>query len=121
MAQNPFPSPLPAEIPHEDGDVATAPARPAVRRPSMWQVVMLNDDFTPMDFVVAVLGGVFDHPIQKAVELMLQVHRSGRAVVGVYSREVAQAKQAQAQAVAQAHGHPLRVELERQAEDPGQP
>ena len=115
MAQHPTP---PHSLPEDDADVAVAPARPELRRPSMWQVVMINDDFTPMDFVVAVLVEVFDHAPQKAIALMLEVHHSGRAVVGVYSREIAEAKQSLAQAVAQAHGHPLLVELQRQPGDP---
>ena len=111
IMQNPFDS-APGQ-PSENDDVAVAPAKPALRRPSMWQVVMLNDDFTPMDFVVAVLTHIFDLELPRAVRCMMEVHELGKSVVGVYTKEVAELKVADTLALAEQEGHPLKVVLER--------
>ncbi|MDN5874170.1 MAG: ATP-dependent Clp protease adapter ClpS [Sinobacteraceae bacterium] len=99
---------------HQSGTtLVTEPAKPELKQPPMYRVVMLNDDYTPMEFVVQVLQQFFHHMRDKAVQIMLQVHQSGRAVAGVYSAEVAETKVAQVNAFARKHQHPLLTVMER--------
>lgn len=102
-------------LPGQDSDdsLAVAPAKPEYRRPSLWQVVMLNDDFTPMDFVIMVLVEVYDLDVAKAVAYMLEVHEKGRSIVGTYPKEIADLKVSDTHALAEQYGHPLKVVLER--------
>lgn len=95
------------------GDLAVAQVKPKLRRPPLWQVIMLNDDFTPMDFVVNVLLHIFNLSLDDAVQRMMQVHHEGQAVVGVFPKEVAEMKMAETHAVAESEGHPLRVVIQR--------
>ena len=80
--------------------------------PPMFQVVILNDDFTPMDFVMHVLMQVFDHPVAKAMSITMAVHEQGKGVVGIYGQTVAKAKIKKVHTMAEAEGHPLRLEME---------
>ena len=96
----------------QDG-VAVAPARPALKRPSLYKVVMLNDDFTPMDFVVDVLMTFFGMDEEKATQVMLIVHTQGKAVCGLYTRDVAETKAAQVNQYSSECEHPLLCEIER--------
>ena len=89
-------------------DVLEAPEAVELRPPPMYQVVLLNDDYTPMDFVVAVLEQIFGRDRESATQLMLKVHHEGRAVCGVYSRDVAETKVAHVVHVARSAGHPLQ-------------
>lgn len=86
--------------------------RERVEQPPRWRVLLLNDDFTTMDFVIEVLQGVFGHDYAAAFHIMLRVHRAGSGLAGVYRREVAEAKVAQVHALAQDAGHPLRCVCE---------
>ncbi|MCL2872682.1 MAG: ATP-dependent Clp protease adapter ClpS [Betaproteobacteria bacterium] len=79
-----------------------------VKKPPMYRVILLNDDFTPQDFVVDLLRQVFSMPLPLATKVMLQVHHSGSCVCGVYTYEIARIKVDQVQALAQQHDHPLR-------------
>ena len=81
--------------------------------PRMYQVLMLNDDYTPMDFVVVVLQTVFGMTREKATRVMLQVHREGMGVCGTYTREVAAAKVEQVIDLARRHQHPLQCTMEK--------
>ena len=81
----------------------TARARP----PRMYQIVMLNDDFTPMDFVVEVLRTFFFKSKPKAMEIMLKIHTTGRAVCGIYTKNVAEMKVTQVARFCKQHEHPL--------------
>ena len=97
------------------GDIHTGVAvhtRPKARHPNMYRLLMLNDDYTPMEFVVHVLQRFFSIPEERAVEIMLQVHREGRALVGVFSHDIAETKVAQVTAFARKHQHPLRCALD---------
>jgi ATP-dependent Clp protease adaptor protein ClpS len=86
--------------------------RERVERPKRFNVVLYNDDYTPMDFVVGVLERVFGKSPAQATQLMLQVHRSGQAVAGVYVLEIAETKVATVHRMAEGRGHPLRAGLE---------
>ncbi|WP_118986316.1 ATP-dependent Clp protease adapter ClpS [Photorhabdus sp. CRCIA-P01] len=81
--------------------------------PSMYQVILNNDDYTPMEFVVDVLRKFFSYEIERATQLMLDVHYQGKAVCGVYTAEVAETKTAQVNMYAREHGHPLLCTLEK--------
>lgn len=91
----------------------TERAKPKLQRPSLYQVVILNDDFTPMDFVVAVLKLFFSMQTEQAVATMLKVHYQGRAVCGVFTRDIAETKVAQVNDFAREHEHPLLCTYER--------
>lgn len=97
----------------QQGDTAIESAKPKLKPPARYQVVMLNDDFTPMEFVVDVLQMFFGMPIEKASQIMLIVHTRGRAVCGVYSRDIAETKAFQVTQYAREHQHPLLCEIER--------
>lgn len=94
-------------------DVVVDEAKPRVKQPPLFKVVMINDDFTPMEFVVAVLQAFFYHPRDKAVQIMLQVHTQGRGIAGLYSAEIAETKVAQVNAHARRHQHPLLTVMEK--------
>ncbi len=79
-----------------------------VKPPQMHQVVMLNDDFTPMEFVVVVIQEFFNKDRETATQIMLKIHLDGRAVCGVYSRDVAATKVDQVMDAARQSGHPLQ-------------
>ena len=88
-------------------------ARPETARPPMYQVVLLNDDFTPMDFVVAVLETFFAMTRQKATQVMLHVHTRGKGICGVFTREVAETKVTQVNEFSRSHQHPLLCTMEK--------
>ena len=90
--------------------------RTETHRPRLWRVLLLNDDYTPMDFVVLVLERYFRKSEQDAQLVMLAVHHKGQGVAGVYTRDVAETKVAQVMAHARHEGHPLMVVAEPEAE-----
>ena len=87
-------------------------ALPQLKKPSMFSVVLLNDDYTPMEFVVDVLERFFSLEKEQAVRVMLKVHTEGKGVCGVFSREVAETKAAQVNQYARENEHPLLCEIE---------
>jgi len=97
---------------HEHG-IAVAPSRPEVAPPPLYSVLLLNDDYTPMDFVVEILTRFFALDIERATQVMLHVHTRGRGVCGVYSREVAESRVAQVNGYARLNLRPLRCTMER--------
>jgi len=97
---------------HEDG-LLVAPSKPALKRPSMFQVIMLNDDYTPMDFVVEVLLSFFGMNEEKATQIMLAVHTQGQAVCGVFTRDIAETKAALVNQYSAESGHPLLCEIKQ--------
>lgn len=99
--------------PDESGDVSVQ-TRSQTQRPPMYKVLFLNDDFTPMEFVVHVLERLFGMPHMRAMEVMRMVHRKGIAVVGVYSREVAETKVAQVTELARRQQYPLKCTMEKE-------
>jgi len=101
----------------DDGDNDTSVAlktRPKTARPPMYKVLMLNDDYTPMEFVTYVLEQIFGLTGAQAVEIMLTVHKKGLAVVGVFSHEVAETKVAQVMDLARRNQHPLQCTMEKE-------
>ena len=90
-----------------DKDLGVVEAKPKLKRPSMFQVILLNDDFTPMDFVIEVLATFFSMNIEKATQVMLQVHTEGKGVCGVYTVDVAETKVKLVNEYSKVHQHPL--------------
>ena len=88
-------------------------AKPKTKKPSMYKVLMLNDDYTPMEFVVHILERFFSKSRQEATRIMLHVHRRGVGVCGVYTYEVAETKVTQVMDFARQHQHPLQCTLEK--------
>ena len=82
------------------------------KKPSMYKVLMLNDDYTPMEFVVEVLQKIFSLDRTTATRIMLEVHTKGKGVCGVYTYEIAETKVAQVTGLAQQHQHPLLCTME---------
>ena len=99
--------------PNQDDGLLVALEKPEVKQPSMYQVVMLNDDFTPMHFVVEVLVRFFAMNEEKATQVMLAVHTQGKAVCGVYTRDIAESKVAQVNEYSAECDHPLLCELQK--------
>jgi ATP-dependent Clp protease adaptor protein ClpS len=98
--------------PQEDsGDLLLLVSKTHVQRPNMFRVLMLNDDFTPMEFVVEVLSEVFHMPHEQATQVMLQVHHEGKGVCGVFTRDIAETKAQIVEAIAYQHEYPLRCEV----------
>jgi ATP-dependent Clp protease adaptor protein ClpS len=95
-----------------DGGVATKEIV-KVKKPSMYRCILLNDDFTPMDFVILVLKTYFNKDQAEATEIMLAVHNQGRGNCGTYSYEVAESKSSQVNDAARREGHPLQCIVER--------
>ena len=104
----------------EDGDLAVAPAKPKVKRPPLYKVVLLNDDYTPMEFVVEVLEHFFSMNREKATQVMLAVHTQGKGVCGIYTRDVAETKAELVNQAARDNGHPLLCEVEPSQDDEGE-
>jgi len=88
-------------------------AKPKTKKPSMYKVLMLNDDYTPMEFVVHILERFFNKTRQEATRIMLHVHRRGVGICGVYTYEVAETKVTQVMDFARQHQHPLQCTLEK--------
>jgi ATP-dependent Clp protease adaptor protein ClpS len=103
---------LPPQYDREESAVAESETR--VKKPPLFKVLIHNDDFTTMDFVVHVLTSVFGHTEDKAVQIMLHVHMRGVGIAGTYTYEVAEMKVAQTTALAQAHEYPLLCTMEEE-------
>ena len=88
--------------------------RPKTKKPSMYKVLMLNDDYTPMEFVVHVLERFFNKNREEATRIMLHVHQKGVGVCGVFTYEIAETKVNQVMDLAQQHQHPLQCTLEKE-------
>ncbi len=99
----------------QDGSLATAATRPKITQPPLYKVVLLNDDYTPMDFVVDVLCSFFGMNVEKATQIMLKVHTEGKAVCGVFSKDVAETKAQQVNDYSRECEQPLlcNVEVDR--------
>lgn len=102
----------PGQQPDDDRGVAAELTRPQLAKPPMYKVVLMNDDYTPMEFVVGVLIKFFHLNVETATRVMLKVHTEGRAVCGVYSRDVAETKVNQVNEFSREHQQPLLCDLE---------
>ena len=91
--------------------------KPKTKKPSLYKVLMLNDDYTPMEFVVQVLGRFFGMNNQQATRVMLHVHQRGIGVCGVFTYEVAETKVNQVMDMARQHQHPLQCTIEKDGDD----
>jgi ATP-dependent Clp protease adaptor protein ClpS len=96
-----------------DEGLALKEAKPELKKPSMYKVVLLNDDYTPMEFVVTLLERLFGLDREKATRIMLLVHTQGKGVCGIFTYEVAETKVAQVIEYSQRHQHPLLCEMEQ--------
>jgi len=83
-----------------------------LRPPSKYKVIVLNDNSTPMEFVIVMLMTVFKHSQDAAIDLTMKIHNDGSAVAGIYSFEIAEQKGLDATELARAHGHPLQIKVE---------
>ena len=95
------------------GTAVVTKTRPKTKRPNLYRVLLLNDDYTPMEFVVQVLERFFSKPHEEAVKIMLHVHQRGVGVCGVYTYEVAETKVTQVIDYARKNQHPLQCTLEK--------
>ena len=93
-------------------DLAVEESRPKLKEPPLYRVVLINDDYTPMEFVVDILESIFGMERTRATQVMLEVHTKGKGICGVYNFEIAETKVAQVMSIAQQHQHPLLCEME---------
>jgi len=96
------------------GAGVAAKTRPKTKKPSLYKVLLLNDDYTPMEFVVHILERIFGKNRDEAVQIMLHVHRHGVGICGVFTFEVAETKVAQVIEFARRHEHPLQCTMEKE-------
>lgn len=94
------------------GGLALEESKPELKRPPLYKVVLINDDYTPMEFVVEVLEIFFRMNREQATHVMLTVHTQGKGVCGIYTRDIAETKAAQVNQYAREHEHPLLCEIE---------
>ncbi|MDZ5458300.1 ATP-dependent Clp protease adapter ClpS [Azohydromonas lata] len=106
------PSRAPFTPGRDDGAVVAERKTARIRPPRMYQVVLLNDDYTPMEFVVMVLQEYFKRDLETATHIMLKIHHEGRGVCGVYTKDVAATKVELVLAAARRSGHPLQCIME---------
>ena len=97
---------------HDGFELAVAEAQPKIKRPPLYRVVLINDDFTPMEFVVDILESIFSMERTRATQVMLEVHTKGKGLCGVFNYEIAETKVAQVMTTANQHQHPLLCTME---------
>ena len=95
-----------------DGDLAVKESKPELKKPPLYKVILMNDDYTPMEFVVEVLEVFFRMSREQATQIMLTVHTQGRGVCGIYTRDIAETKMNQVNQYSREHQHPLLCEVE---------
>ena len=98
-------------IQRSDG-LALQEAKPKLKKPQLYRVILINDDFTPMEFVVTVLERIFQMPSDEAERIMLNVHQKGMGICGIYICEIAETKVRQVLEFAREHQHPLQCTME---------
>ncbi|WP_227430135.1 ATP-dependent Clp protease adapter ClpS [Psychrobacter sp. I-STPA6b] len=102
---------------HDQGNESEATtdvllADPELAKPPMYAVVMYNDDYTPMDFVVDILQTEFRHNLEQAVDIMLNIHHQGRGIAGIYPKDIAETKAQKVNNMARREGYPLLTQIE---------
>ncbi|MEM9398161.1 MAG: ATP-dependent Clp protease adapter ClpS [Pseudomonadota bacterium] len=95
-----------------DGSLLLEEVKPELEKPPLYKVILINDDYTPMEFVVEVLETFFKMNREQATQVMLTVHTQGRGVCGIFTRDIAETKSAQVNQYARDHQHPLLCEIE---------
>ncbi len=100
------------ELGDSDRGLALQESKPELKRPPLFKVVLMNDDYTPMEFVVEVLETFFKMNREQATHVMLTVHTQGKGVCGIYTRDIAETKAAQVNQYARENEHPLLAEIE---------
>ena len=100
------------DLQRDGHDLAVEEARPKLKPPPLYRVILLNDDYTPMEFVVDVLQSIFGMERPNATRVMLEVHTKGKGICGVYDFEIAETKVAQVMSIAQQQQHPLLCTME---------
>lgn len=114
------PNSLPARLTDIEGEPNTDPvedvllADPELKKPQMYAVVMYNDDYTPMEFVVDVLQNHFKHSLDSAINIMLAIHQQGKGIAGIYSKDIAETKAQTVNREARQAGYPLLSQIEPQ-------
>jgi ATP-dependent Clp protease adaptor protein ClpS len=101
---------------HSD-DLALETAKPRLKKPRFYRVLLLNDDYTTMEFVIDVLTTVFHHSEEKAAQIMMHVHQKGAGICGIFTREIAETKVEQVLRYAQESKHPLQCTMEPDSDD----
>ncbi len=96
----------------DDDTILIEQAKPRLKKPPLFKVVLLNDDYTPMEFVVYILESIFNHDREKATQIMLHVHKLGKGVCGVFSKDIAETKVIQVNNYSRENKHPLMCEME---------
>lgn len=97
---------------HGEEDTDVMVAEPELVEPPMYAVVMYNDDYTPMDFVVMVLQSQFRHSVDEAVQIMLNIHHSGKGIAGIFPKDIAETKAKTVNSLARKEGYPLLTQIE---------
>ena len=114
------PNSLPARLTDIEGEPNTDPvedvllADPELKKPQMYAVVMYNDDYTPMEFVVDVLQNHFKHTLDSAISIMLAIHQQGKGIAGIYPKDIAETKAQTVNRKARQAGYPLLSQIEPQ-------
>ena len=85
-----------------------------VKEPRRWKVILLNDDHTPMDFVIGILTEIFKHSQETAAEITIEIHTNGSGIAGIYSFEIAEVKSVEATQLARTNGFPLQIKMEEE-------
>lgn len=104
----------PVDDPRDQGQILTK-FKPSLKQPSMYRVILLNDDFTPMDFVILVLKRFFRKTEEEATKIMLEVHQQGAGLAGVYTHEIAETKVYLVNEFSRTHQHPLKCVMEAES------
>lgn len=96
----------------DDDTLLIEHVKPKLKKPPMYKVVLINDDYTPMEFVVHILESIFNHNREQATQIMLHVHKLGKGVCGVYTKDIAETKMVQVNNFSRENKHPLMCEIE---------
>lgn len=96
----------------DDDTILLERTKPKLKKPPLFKVVLINDDYTPMEFVVHILQSIFKHNHEQATQIMLHVHKLGKGVCGVYSRDIAETKVTQVNNYSRENKHPLMCDME---------
>lgn len=98
---------------HFEDDLAVQEAKPRLKRPQLYKVILINDDYTPMDFVVLILESFFSINRENATRIMLEVHTRGKGICGIFTHEIAESKVSQVNECSRENQHPLLCTMEK--------